>query len=25
VLQRRDLMKAGFEKQMAADPEFVTR
>jgi methionine-rich copper-binding protein CopC len=25
VLQRRDVMKAGFEKQMAEDPEFVTR
>jgi hypothetical protein len=25
VLQRRDLMKAGFEKQMAEDPNFVTR
>jgi hypothetical protein len=25
VLQRRDLMKAGFEKQMAQDPNFVTR
>ena len=25
VIQRRDLMKAGFEKQMAADPDFVTR
>jgi hypothetical protein len=25
VLQRRDLMKAAYEKQMAEDPEFVTR
>jgi methionine-rich copper-binding protein CopC len=25
VLQRRDVMKAGFEKQLAEDPEFVTR
>jgi hypothetical protein len=25
VLQRRDAMKAGFEKQMAEDPAFVTR